>query len=92
MSCTLLNILCETEGSKHTTSNETAHSLHLVKENILKFYVTESSNALIFKLYHYVITQSLMAILWTLSFALVLSEKEAYFGNYFYFRNQVVRK
>jgi len=92
MSCTLLNILCGTEGSKHITSNETAYSLNLLKDNILKLYVTESSNALILRLYHYVITQSLMAILWTLSFALVLSVKETYFGNYFYFRNQVVRK
>jgi hypothetical protein len=49
-------------------------------------------NALILKLYHYIITQSLMAILWTLSFAQFLSVKETYFGNYFYFRNQVVRK
>ena len=40
MSCTLLNILRETEGSKHMTSNEIKYSLHLVKDSILKFYVT----------------------------------------------------
>ena len=59
------------------TSNETTYSSHLVKECILNFY------ALILKLYHSVITQSLMAILWTLFFALALSVKEIYLGNYF---------
>jgi hypothetical protein len=90
-SCTFMNILRETEDSKQMTSNEITYSLHLVKEITLKYYVTERSNALILKIFHCVITHIFMAILWTLSFVLVLSVKETYFGNYFYFRNQVVR-